>query len=531
MYILGISCYYHDASAALMKNGVVVAAAAEERFSRKKHDTSFPQKAIEYCLKSQDITIKDIDYTGFYEKPLLKFERIIHQHLQCFPSSFKTFIKSTPLLLSKKLRILKKIRKFGYKKDVIFTKHHLSHAAAGFLPSHFQKAAILTVDGVGEWATTSYGIGENNKLSLKKQIIFPHSIGLFYSTITALLGFRVNNSEYKVMGLSTYGNNNKNTNIYYKKLKKIIDIKKDGSFALDMTYFSYHKKDHMPSKKLISLLGGKLNKIITKRHEDIAAAAQMIYEEVFLNLLNNIHKKTKLSNLIVSGGCALNSVANGKITKNTPFKKVFILPDPGDGGSSMGVCYYIYNSILKNKRIPFKNIYIGPEYPDIEGYLKQHNIPFKKMSDTQLFKKTAELIYQNKIVGWFQGRMEFGPRALGNRSILANPCNKNAKDILNTRVKHREEFRPFAPAVCKEDAKKYFSTDDTSLTDYMLSVCQVKTKYKRLLPSITHVDGSARVQTVKKDQNLRFYKLIKQFGKLSGVPVIINTSFNVKGEQ
>jgi len=539
MYILGISCYYHDASAALLKNGIIVAAAQEERFTRKKHDTSFPINAIDYCLKNQKISIKNIDYIGFYEKPFLKFERVLSQHLEMFPLSFKTFLSSMPSWINEKLRVTKNIKKkLNYKKSIFFVEHHMGHAGT-FLVSPFNKAAILTLDGVGEWTTTAYGMGEKNDIHLMKEIKFPDSIGLLYSTITAYLGFKVNNSEYKVMGLSPYGNMNRQKNNYYKKLRKVVDIKEDGSFKFNMNYFIYHYADKMPSKKLCKLLDGPVRKPeeeITKRHKDIAAALQMITEDIITKILNYVHKITKNDNLVICGGVALNSVYNGKIIKNTPFKKVWSQPDPGDGGTSIGVASYVYNTILGKKRnFILNNAYLGPSYSkkEIKEYLDKRKIKYYEFkSEKELIKKTAKLIYEDNVIGWFQGRMEWGPRALGSRSILSNPCNKNMQEILNLKVKHREKFRPFAPVVCEDDALKYFECDIPipEPTDFMLMVYPIRKKWHKKIPAVTHVDGSGRLQTIKKNQNHLYYNLIKEFGKLSGIPILINTSFNIRGE-
>jgi len=539
MYILGISCYYHDASAALLKDGIILAAATEERFTRKKHDVLFPINAVNYCLRSQNISINDIDYIGFYEKPFLKFERVLSQHLEMFPLSFKTFISSMPSWINEKVRITKTIKKkLKYKKDVFFIEHHLAHAAS-FLISPFKKAAIVTIDGVGEWTTTAYGIGEENNINLIKEIGFPSSLGLLYSTITAYLGFSVNNSEYKVMGLSPYGLVDRKKNEYYKKIRKVIDIKEDGSYRLDMSYFIYHFADRMPSKKLCKLLGGLVRKPeseLTQRHNDIAAALQMIYEEVLFKILNHIHNETKCKNLVLAGGCGLNSVANGKILKNTIFEHFWTQPDPGDGGTSIGAACYVYNTILGNKRkFILNDAFLGPEFSteSIKNFLDKNNIQYSKFkNEKEMIKTTAKLIYDNKVIGWFQGRMEFGPRALGNRSILANPCNPKAKELLNSKVKHREKFRPFAPVVCEDDALKYFDCDKPipKPTDFMLMVYPIKEELRKKIPSVTHVDGSGRLQTIKKEQNPLYYGLIKEFGKLSGIPILINTSFNVRGE-
>ncbi|MFC1682228.1 carbamoyltransferase, partial [Nanoarchaeota archaeon] len=487
MYVLGISCFYHDSSAALLKDGKLVAAAQEERFTRKKHDTSFPIKAIEYCLKSQNITIKDVKYIGFYEKPLLKFERMLYQHLESFPKSYKVFLSLMPSWFNEKLRIIKLIKKqLKYKGGILFVEHHISHAAGSFLISPFEKAAILTVDGVGEWTTTTYGIGEKDKIKLIKEMQFPSSLGLLYSTITAYLGFSVNNSEYKVMGLSPYGNMNKETNKYYEKLKQVLDIKEDGSYRFDMRYFKYHYSDRMPSKKLCRLLGGPIRKKeseLTQRHKDIAAALQLITEEVMNKMLNHLYKVTKCENLVISGGVGLNSVYNGRMLKNTPFKKFWCQPDPGDGGTSVGVVFYIYNTLLGNKREhTLINSYLGPEFSEseIKKFLDDSKIKysiFKNKKD--LVKVVTKYIYEDKVVGWFQGRMEWGPRALGARSILSNACNPKMQEILNLKVKHREKFRPFAPVVCEENALKYFECDKPVPlpTDFMLMVYPIKKQW------------------------------------------------------
>jgi len=538
MYILGISCFYHDSSAALLKDGKIVVAVQEERFTRKKHDISFPKKAIEYCLKSQNITIDQVDFIGFYEKPLLKFERLLHQHLESFPKSYKTFIGNMPSWFNEKLRILKFIKKeLKYKKQVLFIDHHMVHAAS-FLISPFEKAAILCIDGVGEWTTTAYGYGQGNKIKLMKDIKFPSSLGLLYSAITAYLGFSVNNSEYKVMGLSPYGDRNKDTNQYYKKLKQVIDIKEDGSYRLDMKYFVYHHANKMPSRKLCNLLDGPIRKPesgLTKRHKDIAAALQLITEEVVIKILNHVHKITDCDNLVFGGGVALNSVGNGKILKNTPFKKIWMQPDPGDGGNSIGAASYIYNTILDNKRnFILKDPYLGPSFgfDNIKKFLDKNKIKYSIFKNSkELINKVSKLLYEDNVIGWFQGKMEWGPRALGSRSILSNPANVNMQEILNLKVKHREKFRPFAPVVCEEDALKYFESDKPIPlpTDFMLMVYPIKKEYHNKIPAVTHVDGSGRLQTVRRYQNPLYYDLIKKFGKLSGIPILINTSFNIRG--
>ena len=540
MYILGLSCYYHDASAALLKDGVIVAAAEEERFTRKKHDTSFPINAVNYCLKTQNITIKDISYIGFYEKPFLKFERVLSQHLEMFPFSFKTFISSLPSWLNEKLRIPKTIKKkLGYTGDILFIEHHLAHAASSFLVSPFKKAAILTTDGVGEWTTTSLGIAEDNEISLLKDIRFPHSLGLLYSTITAYLGFSVNNSEYKVMGMAPYGTMDRQKNLYYQKLRQVIDIKEDGSYKLDMNYFIFHYADRMPSKKLCKLLDGPIRKPeseITQRHKEVAAALQLILEEVLTKILDHLYDITQTPNLVLAGGVALNCVYNGKILQNTRFKNIWIQPNASDGGTSIGAASYVYHTILGNPRnFIQKSAYLGPEFTneEIKQFLDINKIKCTEFKDEkELIKATAKLIYESQIVGWFQGRMEWGPRALGSRSILSNPADVNMQEILNLKVKHREKFRPFAPVVCEDDALKYFDCDNPipEAADFMLMVYPIKEKWREKIPAVTHVDGSGRLQTIRRFQNKLYYDLIKEFGKLSGIPILINTSFNIRGE-
>ncbi|MBI2575854.1 carbamoyltransferase [Candidatus Woesearchaeota archaeon] len=540
MYILGISCYYHDASAALLKDGAIVAAAAEERFTRKKHDISFPINAVNFCLKSQNITIKDIGHIGFYEKPFLKFERLLSQHLESFPWSLKTFLSSIPSWLNEKLRVPKIIRKkLGYTEGVIFVEHHLAHAASSFLVSPFEDAAILTVDGVGEWTTTAIGKGTGNDIELMKEIRFPHSLGLLYSTITAYLGFTVNNGEYKTMGLAAYGTMDKVQNPYYKRLRSILDLREDGSFRFDMGYFSYTYKDRMPSQKLIRLLDGPVRKPseqVTQRHQDIAAAVQLVTEEVLLKILDYLHRETKSENLVVAGGVALNSVFNGKILRNTRFKRLWIQPDAGDGGTSLGVASYIYHSLLGNKRsFRFQDACLGPSFSaaEIKKFLDGNAIRYRECKDEkELIGTAADLIFNNRVIGWFQGGMEWGPRALGARSILSNPCNPKMKEILNVKVKHRERFRPFAPVVCIDDAPKFFDCDMPipEPADFMLMVYPIKKEWQKKMPAVTHVDGSGRLQTVRSFQNPRFYDLIKEFGRLSGIPILINTSFNIRGE-
>lgn len=531
MNILGISCFYHDSAACLIKDGIVIAAAEEERFTRKKHDTDFPINAINYCLKEGNINVEQINYIAFYEKPLMKFERLLSQHLEMFPKSLWSFYKALPSWLDEKLRVPSVIRKkLKYKGEMLFIEHHLAHAASAFLVSPYEEAAILTVDGVGEWATASYGYGKGNEISLLKELRFPDSVGLLYSTVTAHLGFSVNNSEYKVMGLSPYGKP-----VYYDKFKKIVDIKEDGSIEFDMDYFDYHYKLTMPSKKFIDEFGPirKPSEGVAQKHKDIAASLQKITEEIIFKMLNHIYKETRMENLCMAGGVALNSVANGKITKNTPFKNVWIQPAASDAGTSLGAAAYIYNAILGNKRnYVMKSAYLGPSFQTvyIKDFLDKNGIKYKTLkNEDALVKLTARLIYENNVVGWFQGRMEWGPRALGARSILSNAANPNMRDILNRKVKHREHFRPFAPVISKEDVHEYFEIDKDE-EPFMLFVYPFKEDKKRLVPSVVHVDGTGRLQTTSKEENPLYYNVIKEFEKLSGVPILVNTSFNIRGE-
>ena len=540
MYILGISCYFHDSSATLLKDGAIVAQAQEERFTRIKHDSNFPINAIKFCLEFQNISIDDIEYIGFYEKPLLKFERIMAQHVTMFPKSYRAFLSSVPNWISTKLKIRNILKKeLKYKKNVLFIPHHLSHAASSFFVSPFKKSTILVVDGVGEWSTTTLGLGINNKIDLYKEIKFPNSVGLLYSAITSYLGFRVNNSEFKVMGLSGYGNKNRKTNKFYEKLKSIISQKNDGSFCIDMTYFTYIHKTSMVSNKLEKLLEGPIRKKsepITSRHNDIAAAIQMIAEDLVFGMLDELYRLTKCKTLTYSGGLALNSVINGLIQQKTKFEKVWIQPDAGDSGGSLGAAAYIYYSILKNKRKYVQtSTYFGPGFKtsQIKNFLIKNNINFVEYNkDSDLTKDVAKYIFNDKIIGWFQGKMESGPRALGNRSILANPLNNRIKDKINSKVKFREMFRPFAPVIRTKDIDKFIKQKKKDITPakFMLMVLDFKKKWHKILPSVVHVDGTGRFQILDKDINSKYYNLITQFEKLSGVPILLNTSLNVRGE-
>ncbi len=540
MYVLGVSCFYHDSSACLLKDGEIIAAAAEERFTRKKHDIDFPINSIRFCLEQAGIGIGDVDHVAFYEKPLQKFERLLHQYLETFPKSWMTFCSSMPMWINERLRIPRLMRKRAkYKGDTFFIEHHMCHAASSFFVSPYKEAAILTIDGVGEWATTTLGFAKGNDIELKKQIKFPHSVGLLYSAVTAHLGFKVNNSEYKVMGLSPYGNTDRKTNPYYRKLlDDVIDVKDDGSFALNMDYFVYHQKMRMVSRKFAEEFGPirKKSEEVTQKHMDIAAALQMVTEDVILKLLRHLHKMTKCDTLCMAGGVALNSVMNGKILGGTPFKRIYIQPAAGDGGTSLGAALYLYHSVLGKKRSYVQShSYFGPEYSReyISRFLKENGIKHSEFkSERELITKTARLLSEENVIGWFQGRMEWGPRALGSRSILASPLKDRMKDVLNLKVKHREKFRPFAPVVCVEDAKRYFECDVPipDPTDYMLMVYPIKKGKRKDIPAVVHVDGSGRLQTIRKGQNPLYHSIIKEFGKITKTPILVNTSFNIRGE-
>ena len=534
MNVLGITAFYHDSAACVMRDGKVTAAAQLERFSRKKHDQGFPTQAIEWCLKESGITIDQVDAIGFYEKPYLKFERLLFQFIETFPASWGAFTETIPSWFSEKLTVGKRIEDLGYNGKVYYLEHHLSHAAASFLCSPFDEAAIFTIDGVGEWATATTGTGKGNQIELLNEIRFPHSLGLLYSTITAYLGFSVNNSEYKVMGLAPYGSPR-----FKKEFDQIIQCHEDGSFSLDMKYFSYHQKMRMPSPALEELLGQPSRKKedpVTSFHQDVAASLQLKTEEALFNALNALHRETKSENLCLAGGVALNSVANGKILSNTPFKRLFIQPAAGDAGSAMGAALYVTNSILGKKRsYVLDSAFLGPSYSneEIRKFLVQNNIQFSEFkNDSEIAKKTAKWISENRVVGWFQGRMEWGPRALGSRSILSNACNPDMKEILNLKVKHREAFRPFAPAIPFENVSEWFETDNPlpEASDYMLMVYPIRKEKRKKIPAVTHVDGSGRLQVIRKKQHPLYYNVIKEFEKISGVPIVINTSFNIRGE-
>ena len=537
MYTLGISCYYHDSAAALLKDGHVLAAVEEERFTRKKFDDGYPKMAIDWCLDECAISPKQIDSIAFYDKPILKFERLLDNYIAVAPRGLYSFLNTIPKWIHKRLWIKNEIKKHlkGFNGNIVFPDHHMSHAAYAFYTSQFEQSAILTIDGVGEWSTTSFGIGKNDEIKLTNDIRWPHSLGLFYSAFTYFLGFKVNEGEYKLMGLSSYGKPK-----YYDLIKdNLIDIKNDGSIHLNMKYFAFTYDKVMTNKNFADLFGippRKEGQKTEQIHFDIGASAQKILEDVILKMVNHISLKTKMKNLCLGGGVALNGVANYKILKDGPFDKIHIPPSPGDAGSAVGCAQYLYYIHNKQKRIieneysklVQENVYVGPSYGNeiIEKFLDSNNIKYEKFNEESLLKKTVQLISTGNIVGWYQGKMEWGPRALGNRSILADPRNSSMKNILNEKIKHRESFRPFAPSILEEHASEYFDIDIPS--PYMLMVAKVKKP--EIIPAVTHVDGTGRLQTVSKDTNPLYYNLVDEFYKITGVPVLINTSMNVMGE-
>lgn len=553
---MGISAFYHDSAAALIKDGEIIAAAQEERFSRKKHDYNFPKNAVQYCLKEAGIPSSDLDFVAFYEKPLIKFERILEGYLAYAPLGIVSFLKAMPLWIKQKLWIPDLIQTElpGFKGKLIFPSHHESHAASAFYPSPFQESAILTLDGVGEWATTSIGVGRDNDFKLEYEIKFPHSLGLLYSAFTHYAGFRVNSGEYKLMGLAPYGQPK------YRDLivKELLDLREDGSFKLNMRYFPYPYALRMINERFEGLFGEPARKPetkITQFHMDVASSIQDVTEEVILRICRNLKRLTAQKNICLAGGVALNCVANGKILREKLFDNIWIQPAAGDAGGSLGAALFVWYKYLGNKRVTNgkdaqKASYLGPCYSDeeIEEFLKTNNAPYKKISPSEIPDIVADLLSQGKAIGWFQGRMEFGPRALGARSIIADARSQAMQSRLNLKIKFRESFRPFAPSVLAQKAADYFELDCES--PYMLLVAAVKPEIRRKMteeenklfgieklnvkrssiPAVTHVDYSARIQTIKRDDFPLYYDTINAFYRKTGCAVIVNTSFNVRGE-
>jgi carbamoyltransferase len=561
MDILGISCYFHDASAALLRDGRLIAAAEEERFTRKKHDYEFPQHAIDFCLRIGGIRAGELDYVVFFEKPLLKFERLLLSTMQTFPHSHRVFREAMITWLGDKLWIKHLIqKKLGVPPSkILFSEHHLSHAASAFFCSPFEEAAILTVDGVGEWTTASLGIAKGTEIKLLKEIRFPHSLGLLYSAFTAFLGFEVNEGEYKVMGMAPFG-----TPRYVDKVHKLIRLDSDGGFELDMDYFSFHFSPQQtfnsrfeqlfgsprdpnarfftPASGYPSYFGEKPGNFAelgkqNQHYADVAASIQAVTEEVMLKMAQYVHKETGQKRLCMAGGVALNSVANGKILKQTPFEEIYIQPSAGDGGGAIGAALYAYHTVLgKPRGFVMEHAYWGEEHgpAEIERFLKENGVCYHRLDDEErLIERVVDRLQEGKVVGWLQGRFEWGPRALGNRSILADPRRADMKDLVNVKIKFREPFRPFAPSVLVERVEDYFALPDAGKhypARFMLYVVDVKEDKQEVIPAITHVDGTGRLQTVRKEQSPKYYRLIESFGQATGVPILLNTSFNLKGE-
>jgi carbamoyltransferase len=561
MHILGISCYYHDAAAALVRDGQLVAAAEEERFSRKKHDFDFPANAIQFCLREAGIDGRELDYVVFFEKPFRKFDRILASVLQTYPQSLKVFRESMIGWMLDKLWVASTLQsELGIEREkILFSDHHISHAASAFFCSPYEEAAILTVDGVGEWTTTAYGVGRGTQIQLTKQVEFPHSIGLLYSAFTAFLGFEVNEGEYKVMGMAPYG-----TPRYVDKVWKVVEQNSDGSFALNMDYFCFqHSTDKMFNRRFVDLFGEprlpnlpfftestgypryfgeKPSDYIAQcraneHYADIAASIQRVTEDLLVGMARAVQKDTGLKKLCMAGGVALNSVANTRILRESGFDELFIQPAAGDSGGALGAALWAYHSVLGQPRgFRMEHAYWGQEYGpgEIKAFLDGENIAhWHADSRDALLDRVTGYLMNGKVVGWYQGRFEWGPRALGNRSILADPRNPAMKDIVNAKIKFREPYRPFAPSAAAECAAKYFQMDNAAQqypARYMLYVMPVKPEHHATLPAITHVDGTARVQTVFKEHNPLYYRLIERFGQATGVPIVLNTSFNLRGE-
>lgn len=557
MHILGISCFYHDSAAVLLRDGKIVAAAQEERFTRKKHDESFPKNAIRYCLEEGGISVKDIDIIAFYDKPFLKFERLLETYLAYAPSGVRSFVKAMSVWLKEKLWVPSVIAdELGYKGKILFAEHHQSHAASAFFASPYQEAAILTVDGVGEWTTTSWGVGKGNSIEVKEEIHFPQSLGLLYSAFTYYTGFKVNSGEYKVMGLAPYGEPK-----YVSLIKeKLIDIKEDGSFRMNMEYFDYPAGLRMTNAKFDELFGGPARKPespLTQKEMELAASLQVVTEEVMMKLARYVHKESGMKYLCLAGGVALNCVANGRILREGPFESIWIQPASGDAGNALGAALAVWYQYLGNPRNAdgktdaMQGAYLGPRFSndEIQEFLDARKIPYTKLESGKLFDVVAKYLHDGAVVGWFSGRMEFGPRALGARSIIGDARNPKMQSKMNLKIKFRESFRPFAPSVLAEYADEYFDLDGHP-SPYMLLTAYIKEGRRRKMtaeehrlwgieklnvvrsdiPAVTHVDYSARVQTVDKDVAPRYHALIDAFRKRTGCAVIVNTSFNVRGE-
>jgi len=560
MNILGISAFYHDSAAALVRDGEIIAAAQEERWTRIKHDNRFPSNAVEYCLEAGGLGAEELDYVVFYEKPLLKFERLFESYIGYAPQGFRQFLMGMPLWLRQKLHLPREMDKAlgqKYKGRYVFTEHHESHAASAFFPSPFEEAAFLTMDGVGEWATASFGVGRANKVELTNEIHFPHSLGLMYSAFTYFTGFRVNSGEYKMMGLAPYGE----PKYYDVIMDKLIDLKEDGSFRLDLSYFPYCHKTVMISSKFEKLFGGPARRSespLTQREMDIAASIQAVTEETMLRAAKHVYNQTGMKNLVLAGGVALNCVGNGRILSEGPFDSIWIQPAAGDAGGALGAALFVWYQLLDNERKVDSNdkqqaSLLGPQYSNeqIRLFLDSVNARYHVLSNEQeMFDKVADMIDEGKVIGWFQGRMEFGPRALGNRSIIGDARSEKMQSIMNRKIKFRESFRPFAPCVLREDVHNYFEMKDGQDSPYMLLVALVKEnkrlpvpipieslkgldklKVKRsVVPAITHVDYSARIQTVDTERHRKLHRLMSRFKEKTNCSVIINTSFNIRGE-
>ena len=555
MNILGISCFYHDSAACLVRNGKVMAAAQEERFSRKKHDPRFPKEAIGFCLDDLGINIEDLDYVVFYDKPFLSFERLLMSYLTVAPKGLRSWLEAMPIWLGRKLHIPKVVKEeIGYDGDVLFTEHHEAHAASAFYPSPFDESAILTIDGVGEWATASYGFGNGGDITIMKELHFPDSLGLLYSAFTYFTGFRVNSGEYKLMGLAPYGTPR------YKELilSELVDLKQDGSIRLNLSYFDFLGGLRMTNKRFAKLFSGpprKPESEITQREMDIAASIQSVTEEAVLRMASHVHKETQSANLCLAGGVALNCVANGRILREGPFKNIWIQPAAGDAGGALGAALSVWYRYLENSRKPKleqdsqHGSYLGPAFSDemVEDFLKSKVLPYHNLQEENRAKTIAKCIAEGKILGYMTGRMEFGPRALGARSILGDPRSSETQTVMNLKIKYRESFRPFAPSVLEEKAIEYF--DCPTPSPYMLLVANVqeerrlpqpssdgiamleRLKTKRSdIPAVTHLNYSARLQTVNVKDKPDYHEVISEFEKLTGCALVVNTSFNVRGE-